>query len=48
MTYKKFKDKLEAAGIKDEDEIDYIDISSDGELVINAPENENEGWEIYS
>ena len=49
MTWKEFKDKVEAEGVKDDMEIWYIDTSfpSEERLVI-SPEDEQDGIAIYS
>lgn len=49
MTWKEIKDKIESEGVRDQDNISYIDISSDlgSDLTINCEENHGE-WSIVN
>jgi len=46
MKWKEFKKKVELLGVKEEDEIWYIDISFDDEIYVNY--REKLGWRINS
>lgn len=46
-TWKQFKEDIEAAGVQDNDVVDYIDVSYDEEIVAQR-ESENDSWGIYS
>ncbi len=46
LTWKKFIEMVEASGIKDDDEIDSIDIMWGGEELFNCEKNEDDSWKI--
>lgn len=45
MTWKEFKDKVESEGVKDNNDINYIDVSCDdaNDIIV---ENNGVGWGI--
>jgi hypothetical protein len=48
MTWKEIKDEIEKQGVKDEDKVNYIDISYHIEDVTITKDSVNDGWEIWS
>jgi hypothetical protein len=47
ISWKTFKEMCEKAGIRDEDEIDSIDISWGSLKYFKANKDEDFGWQIY-
>lgn len=47
MTWKEVKESLEAAGLKDEDEVAYIDIHPIGTGCYPITKKGVNGWEVY-
>ena len=44
MTYGEFKRLIDDAGVKDSDQIDFIDIEEPGEFDVEIIEDEGERW----
>jgi len=46
MNWKQFKDWMEAQGVKDDDELWYIDVPNDEFSEISDAHKHDEGWAI--